>query len=86
MTGPEAARARPAKAGAAPRWLGLLLYPFVMLAVWINLFMLSLLGTWLGLPSLSTLQSLIAAAFVALPADYAATRWVEGLLARAQEP
>ncbi|WBU62785.1 hypothetical protein [Paracoccus aerodenitrificans] len=67
-----------------PLWkLGLLLYPFVLLAVWINLFMLALIGTWLGLGSLSPVSALLAALVIALPADYAAALWLRSLLDRA---
>ena len=68
-----------------PSWrLALLLYPFVVLAISINLFMLGLLATWLGWPHIPPVPSLIASLFLALPANYAATRWIERLIARAE--
>lgn len=70
-----------------PLWrLGLLLYPFTVMAVWINLFMAGLLATWLDLPNLSPPAALLAALLVALPADYAAARWLRRLLDRANAP
>ncbi len=65
--------------------LYLLLYPFTLMAVWINLFMLGLLATWIELPSLSATSALFWAVFVSLPANWAATRWVRSLLDRAAE-
>ncbi|MFV0382555.1 hypothetical protein [Paracoccus sp. (in: a-proteobacteria)] len=65
------------------RKLELLLYPAAVAAVWINLFMLSLLTGWTGLPALSPLQALIAALPVAMPAAWAAGRWIRRLMDRA---
>lgn len=69
-----------------PLWqLGLLLYPFAMMGVWLNLFMLGLLATWAGLPNLSPFAALLAALVVALPVDYLAARWLRTLLDRARD-
>lgn len=70
--------------GPATWQLALVLYPFVAMAVAINLFMLGLLGTWLGWGNIEPFTALIAALFLALPANYLATRWVQRLLARAE--
>ena len=70
-----------------PLWrLGLLLYPFVVMAAWLNLFMLGLMATWLGWPKLSPSAALLAALGVALPVDYLAARWLRRLLDRANAP
>ena len=70
-----------------PLWLlGLLLYPFVVMAAWLNLFMLGLMATWLGWPNLSPSAALLAALGVALPVDYLAARWLRRLLDRASAP
>ncbi len=70
-----------------PLWrLGLLLYPVVLMAVWLNLFMLGLLATWLGWPNLSPVTALIAAFVLALPVDLLAARWIRRLLDRANAP
>lgn len=67
-----------------PVWkLALLLYVFAAGAVAINLFMLGLLLQPLGLPALSPLQSLTAAAGLGLPAAWAAGLWVRHLLDQA---
>lgn len=68
----------------APWWLAFVLYPFVAMSVAINLFMLGLLGTWLGWGNIQPVSALIAALILALPADYLATRWVQRLLDRAE--
>jgi hypothetical protein len=70
--------------GVWPLWkLGLLLYPFVVAAVAINLFMLGLLGPALGLPALPPVASLWLSLPLGLPATCAAALWVRHLLAEA---
>lgn len=64
-----------------PVWkLAILLYPFAAVAVAINLFMLSLIGLAVGLPSLSPVAALLASAVLGVPATWLAGRWVRGLL------
>lgn len=64
-----------------PVWkLAVLLYPFSATAVAINLFMLSLIGRAVGLPSLSPVAALLAAVVLGVPATWLAGRWVRGLL------
>lgn len=71
-------------AGAAGHWpvwkLAVLLYVFAATAVAINLFMLGLLGQWVGFPALSPVQVLAASAPLGVPAAWAAGRWVRRLL------
>lgn len=64
--------------------LGLLLWPFATSAVAINLFMLGLLGQWLGLPAISPVAALWWCLPLGLPATYAAARWVRHLIAQAE--
>ncbi|MFV0408444.1 MAG: hypothetical protein ACK5LJ_01705 [Paracoccus sp. (in: a-proteobacteria)] len=86
MTDDQTGSAPGARTAAHWGWrLYLLLYPFTLMAVWINLFMLGLLAIWVGLPSLSAPAALFWALFVALPANWAAARWVHRLLERARE-
>lgn len=61
-----------------------MLYPFVVMAVAINLFMLGLLGTWIGWGNIAPRAALIAAPLLALPVNYLVTRWVQRLLSRAE--
>lgn len=64
-----------------PVWkLAILLYPFAATAVAINLFMLSLIGLAIGLPSLSPLTALLVSVVLGVPATWLAGRWVRGLL------
>lgn len=70
--------------GRWPVWkLAILLYPFAATAVWINLFMLSLLLSWLGLGVLSPQMAALWALPLGLPATWAAGRWIRDLMDRA---
>ncbi|HRM74918.1 MAG TPA: hypothetical protein PLI13_09510 [Paracoccus sp. (in: a-proteobacteria)] len=74
-------------AGDSGRWpiwkLAILLYPFAATAVWINLFMLSLLLSWLGLGVLSPHMAALWAVPLGLPATWLAGRWIRDLMDRA---
>ena len=74
-------------AGEPGRWpvwkLAILLYPFAATAVWINLFMLSLLLSWLGLPVLSPHLAAALALPLGIPATWAAGRWIRSLMDKA---
>ena len=74
-------------AGEPGRWpvwkLAILLYPFAATAVWINLFMLSLLLSWLGLPVLSPHLAAALALPLGIPATWAAGRWIRSLMDQA---
>ena len=64
-----------------PVWkLAILLYPFAAGAVAINLFMLGLVGSWLGLPALSPVMTLWIAAPLGILATWLAGRWVRALM------
>ncbi len=60
--------------------LSLLLYPFAAATVAINLFMLALAGSWLGLPTLSPWWTLALSVPLGIPAGWAAGRWVRRLM------
>ncbi len=67
-----------------PVWkLALLLYVFAAGAAAINLFMLGLLGQWVGLPALSPFAATSAALVLGCPAAWLAGRWVRSLLDQA---
>lgn len=69
-----------------PVWkLAVLLYVFAAGAVAINLFMLGLIGTWVGLPALSPMQVLALSAPLGVPAAWASGRWVRHLLDEGSE-
>ncbi len=62
----------------------MLLYPFAMGAVAINLFLLSLMWQAVGLPALAPVLALKLALPLGLPAAWAAGRWVRGLIDAAE--
>jgi len=61
-----------------------LLYPFAMGAVAINLFLLSLMWQAVGLPALAPVLALKLALPLGVPAAWAAGRWVRGLIDAAE--
>lgn len=74
---------------SATRWsrrkLAVVLFPFVAAAVAVNLFLASLLGASFGVPVLPPLLALLLSLPLGLPATWAAARWVDGLLDRAED-
>lgn len=67
--------------GKWPVWkLAVLLYVFAAGAVAINLFMLGLLGQFVGLPALSPISTVIVSIPLGIPAAWASGWWVRGLL------
>lgn len=74
----------PATDRPSRRRLAGLLYPFSAAAVAINLFMLGLMGQWLGLPALPPLWAVLAAVPLGVPATWLAARWVRGLIDEAE--
>ena len=60
------------------------LYPFVAAAVAINLFLLFLLLQAVGIRALSPVTACLAALPLGLPATWAASRWVQRLIAEAE--
>ena len=70
--------------GIWPVWkLGLLLYPFATSAVAVNLFMLALLGNWIGLGTLSPMSAVWLSLPLGIPATWASALWVQRLLVQA---
>lgn len=61
-----------------------LLYLFTATAVAINLFMLGLMSQAVGFTALSPVQSLMLAVPLGIPANWAVTRWVLGLINEAE--
>ncbi|MDP5219123.1 hypothetical protein Q5Y75_18035 [Ruegeria sp. 2205SS24-7] len=73
--------------GRWPVWeLALLLYPFAMAAVAINLFMASLIGIMLGWQALDPFTSILWAVPLGVPAALLAGRWVRSLIDEAEPP
>ncbi|WP_457649327.1 hypothetical protein [Profundibacter sp.] len=63
--------------------LGLYLYVFVMAAVAVNLFMLSLAWQRIGLPALSPALSVLISLPLAIPVTWLAARWARRLMEEA---
>ncbi len=71
----------PVTEGRWPVWkLALMLYPFAATAVAINLFMLTLLWTWVGLSSITPVWAVIASVPLGVPAAVALGRWARRLM------
>jgi len=68
------------------RRLSLVIYPFMVGAMAINLFMLSLIWALVGLPVLTPYQALAGGALIAIPVSYAFARQVRKLIAQADRP
>ena len=66
------------------RRLRLWIWPFATTALAINLFLLGLMGTWVGLPALPPVMALWISLPLGLPATWAAARWIGGLIAEAE--
>lgn len=59
------------------------LYPFGAGAMAVNGFLLSLAGSWIGLPVLSTLQSVVVGSVIGLPATWLFARHIRRLMVEA---
>lgn len=67
-----------------PVWkLAGLLWPFVTLAVAINLFLIGLMWQAIGLPAIAPVTALIWSLPLSLPASWAAGRWLRHLMDQA---
>ena len=65
--------------------LAVVLYPFSAAAVAINLFLLSLMGIALGLPSINPVTAVWASLPLGIPATWLAARWVRRLMDEAEK-
>jgi sensor histidine kinase regulating citrate/malate metabolism len=71
--------------GWSVRGITLVLYPFGAGAMAVNAFFASLIGSWIGLPVLSTAASCIAGALIGLPATWAFARHIRRLMDEASD-
>ena len=78
-------RAAPDRPTRARRRIAAFLYPFAAGAAAVNVFFLGLIGRAAGLSSLAPVPALLAGLVLGLPLAWIAARWVEGLIARAEE-
>lgn len=64
--------------------IAIVLYPFGWGAMAVNVFFASLIGSWVGLPVLSTGWSIALGAVVAVPATYAFSRHIMCMMDEAE--
>lgn len=62
----------------------LLLYPFGAGAMAVNVFFASLIGSWVGLPVISTGWSIVLGCVIGLPATWYFSRYIRGLMDQAE--
>jgi len=72
--------------GWSLRTLSLVIYPFMVGAMAINLFMLSLIWVLAGLPVMVPYQAFVGGSLIAIPVSYAFARLVRKLIAQADRP
>mgnify|MGYP000206333270 CR=1 FL=1 len=70
--------------GWPTRKIALVLYPFAAGAMATNVFFASLIGTWVGLPVVSTGWSIVFGAIIGVPATWAFARHIRTLMDRSQ--
>ncbi len=63
--------------------IAVVLYPFGWGAAAVNVFFASLIGSWMGLPVLSTGWSIAIGAVIAIPATLAFARHIRTLMTKA---
>jgi divalent metal cation (Fe/Co/Zn/Cd) transporter len=70
--------------GWSTRTIALVLYPFAAGAMATNVFFASLIGSWVGLPVLSSLWSVGLGALIGIPATWAFARHIRALMDQAE--
>ena len=60
-----------------------MLYPFGLGAMAVNLFFAALIGSWLGLPVLTPVQSVLGGALLGVPASWLFAGYITRLMAKA---
>jgi len=70
--------------GWSTRTIALVLYPFAAGAMATNVFFASLMGSWIGLPVLSSLWSLGLGALIGVPATWAFARHIRTLMDKSE--
>lgn len=76
------------RSGWSTRTIAVVLYPFGAGAMAVNVFFASLIGSWAGLPVLSSVQSILIGGLIGVPATYLFARHIRKLMsdAEAEEP
>ena len=70
--------------GWSTRTIALVLYPFAAGAMATNVFFASLMGSWIGLPVLSSLWSVGLGALIGVPATWAFARHIRTLMDKSE--
>ena len=68
------------RSGWSTRTIAVVLYPFGAGAVATNVFFASLIGSWVGLPVISTLWSVVIGALIGVPVTWAFARHIRNLM------
>ena len=77
-------RAEMTRSGWSTRKIALVLYPFGAGAMAVNVFFASLIGSWIGLPVLSTGWSIVIGACIGIPATWVFARHIRDLMESAE--
>ncbi len=64
--------------------IAILLYPFGAGAMAVNIFFASLIGSWVGLPVISTWWSIAIGAIIGAPVAYVFARYIRTLMDKAE--
>jgi divalent metal cation (Fe/Co/Zn/Cd) transporter len=64
--------------------IAVVLYPFGAGAMATNVFFASLIGSWIGLPVLTTLMSIVIGSVIGVPATWAFARHIRSLMDKAE--
>lgn len=70
--------------GWSTRTIAVVLYPFGAGAMATNVFFASLMGSWVGLPVLSSLWSVFIGALIGVPATWAFARHIRTLMDKSE--
>ena len=70
--------------GWPTRTIAIVLYPFAAGAMATNVFFASLIGSWVGLPVVSSLWSVLLGALIGIPATWAFARHIRSLMDKAE--
>ena len=73
------------RTGLPVRWITVVLYPFGVGAMAVNVFFASLIGSWVGLPVLSTAWSVLIGCVIGIPATSAFAKHMRGLMDAAED-
>ena len=73
------------RVGWSTRKIALVLYPFGAGAMATNVFFASLIGSWIGLPVLSSQWSIVVGALIGIPATWAFAWHIRNLMDKAND-